>query len=90
MFTDDSAITLYVCAKSLARPGETMRRILDSGGKRWTVELVVLAGYMRLIGRPILDAFPGGEFPHHGGHGVGHRLRHLRHRAARSLVVQSF
>src|SRR6266508_1931369 len=27
----------------LYRPGETMRRILDSGGHRWSVEVVVLA-----------------------------------------------
>ncbi|HEX9160945.1 MAG TPA: YIP1 family protein [Thermoanaerobaculia bacterium] len=42
----------------LVRPRETMRRILDSGGKRWTVELVVLASICTSLPDPEIRKLP--------------------------------
>ncbi len=70
---------LHLSAKTEPDPDRAIARAL----REHEVDLVVLAGYMKLLGEPVLEAFPGrilnihpGPLPEFGGQGMFGRRVH--------------
>ncbi len=68
--------TRHISAKTDSNPDEAIKAVF----KEHQVQLIVCAGYMRLVGTPLLETWPGriinihpaliGEFPQFGGMGM--------------------